>query len=232
MHRTKMLHFFVTLSPSNYQIDTSLLKKLYYGTAPPYNCIKTLRHDACLSERFFTFATVKRFVYILLVAVPLVACLLLGSCGDNPRAVSLLAHYLLGRTYADTGEAPQAINAYSEAANRADTTAADCDYRTLSRVHAQTAQLYYSQLLPDYMIRHERLAMKYAEAAKDTMAYLACYAMLAEGYETKNMNDSALLILSDAYSLYKKIGEDQMASKLCCSMADICRQQKDYPQAE
>ena len=30
-----MLHFFVTLSPSNYQIDTSLLKKLYYGTAPP-----------------------------------------------------------------------------------------------------------------------------------------------------------------------------------------------------
>ena len=144
----------------------------------------------------------------------------------------LRAHYILGRTYADRGELPQALNAYNDAADRADTTAADCDYHTLSRVHAQTAQLYYSQLLPDNMIRHERLAMKYAKMANDTMAYLACYAMLAEGYETKNVNDSALLILSDAYSQYKKVGKDQTASKLCCSMADICRQQKDYPQAE
>ena len=142
------------------------------------------------------------------------------------------AHYILGRTHADRGELPQALNAYNDAAERADTTAADCDYRTLSRVHAQTAQLYYSQLLPDNMMRHERLAMKYTKMANDTMAYLACYVMLAEGYETKNMNDSALLILSDAYSLYKKVGADQMASKLCCSMADIYRQQKDYQQAE
>ena len=142
------------------------------------------------------------------------------------------AYYILGRTHADRGELPQALNAYNDAADRADTTAADCDYRTLSRVHAQTAQLYYSQLLPDNMIRHERLAMKYAKVANDTMAYLACYVMLAEGYETKNMNDSALLILSDAYFFYKKVGADQMASKLCCSMADIYRQQKDYQQAE
>jgi len=142
------------------------------------------------------------------------------------------AYYILGRTHADRGELPQALNAYNDAADRADTTATDCDYRTLSRVHAQTAQLYYSQLLPDNMICHERLAMKYTKMANDTMAYLACYVMLAEGYETKNMNDSALLILSDAYFLYKKVGADQMASKLCCSMADIYRQQKDYQQAE
>ena len=150
-----------------------------------------------------------------------------GTCNEQMRA-----YYILGRTHYDRGELPQALDAYNDAADRADTAAADCDYRTLSRVHAQTAQLYYSQLLPDNMIRHERLAMKYAEAAKDTMAYLACYAMLAEGYETKNMNDSALFILSDVYSLYKKVGEDQMASKLCCSMADIYRRQKDLVQAE
>ena len=44
-----------------------------------------------MSERFCIFATVKRLVYMLMVAVPLVACLLLGGCSDNPRAVSLLA---------------------------------------------------------------------------------------------------------------------------------------------
>ena len=142
------------------------------------------------------------------------------------------AYYILGRTHADRGELPQALNAYNDAADRADTTAADCDYRTLSRVHAQLAQLYYSQLLPDNMIREERRAMRYAKMAKDTMQYLYCYGMLAEGYEMKILPDSALLILSDAYSLYKQSGHEKQAASLCCSMADICRQKKDYIQAE
>ena len=150
-----------------------------------------------------------------------------GTSNEQMRA-----YYILGRTHADRGELPQALNAYNDAADRADTTAADCDYRTLSRVHAQTAQLYYSQLLPDNMIRQERLAMKYAQVAKDTMQYLYCYGMLAEGYETKNLPDSALNILSDVYSLYKLAGYEKHAASLCCPMADIYRQKKDYKQAE
>ena len=144
----------------------------------------------------------------------------------------LRAHYILGRTYADRGETPQALNAYNDAADRADTTAKDCDYRTLSRVHAQMAQLYYSQLLPDNMIRHNRLAMRYAEAANDTMGYIACYAMLAEGYEMKIMPDSALDILSEAYQLYKDADANELAAGLCCSMADLFRQKDNYIQSE
>ena len=147
------------------------------------------------------------------------------------RNEQLRAHYILGRTHADRNELPQAVAAYNDAADRADTTAADCDYRTLSRVHTQTAQLYYSQLLPDNMIREERLAMRYAEMAKDTMQYLYCYGMLAEGYEMKNLPDSALYILSDVYSLYKLAGYEKYAASLCCSMADIYRQKKEYIQA-
>ena len=148
------------------------------------------------------------------------------------RNEQLRAHYILGRTHADRGELPRAVAAYNEAADRADTTARDCDYRTLSRVHTQLAQLYYSQLLPDNMIREERRAMKYAEMAKDTMAYLACYAMLAEGYDMKNMKDSAIIILAETYKLYNKVGATKFASALCCSMANICIQQKEYVQAE
>ena len=148
------------------------------------------------------------------------------------RNEQLRAHYILGRTHADRGELPQAVAAYNDAADRADTTATDCDYRTLSRVYAQLAQLYYNQLLPDNMIRHGRMAMKYTKMANDTMAYLACYAMLAEGYEMKNMSDSALQILLDSYSLYNKIGSRQLASSLCCSIAEIYRQQKNYSQAQ
>ena len=35
------------------------------------------------------------------------------------------AHYILGRTYADMGEAPRAVDAYLDAASQADTTAND-----------------------------------------------------------------------------------------------------------
>ena len=41
------------------------------------------------------------------------------------------AHYLLGRTYADRGEAPAALAAYHDAIDRADTTAVDCNFRQL-----------------------------------------------------------------------------------------------------
>ena len=148
------------------------------------------------------------------------------------RNEQLRAHYILGRTHADRGELPQAVTAYNDAAERADTTAKDCDYRTLSRVHAQTAQLYYSQLLPDNMIREERQAMKYAKMAKDTMQYLYCYGMLAEGYDMKDMKDSALIILTETYTLYNEVGATQLASALCCAMADICRQKNDFVLAD
>ena len=150
-----------------------------------------------------------------------------GSPNERMRA-----HYILGRTYYDRGELPQALNAYNDAIDCADTTAQDCDYRTLSRVHTQTANLYYSQLLPDNMIRHERLAMKYAQIAKDTMQYLYCYGVLAEGYDMKLMPDTALTMLSETYQMYKKAGLTEMAAGLCCCIAEKYRQKKDFRKAE
>ncbi len=55
------------------------------------------------------------------------------------RNEQLRAFYILGRTYADRGEAPAALEAYHDAIDRADTTAADCDYYTLCRVYSQMA---------------------------------------------------------------------------------------------
>ena len=144
----------------------------------------------------------------------------------------LRAHYILGRTYADLGEAPQAIDAYNEAADRADTTASDCDYYTLCRVHAQKASVYYDQLLPDNMIHEERLAMKYAKMANDTMTYIYCYGMMAEGYDMKNMPDSALIYMKDAYQLYKNIGKDSYAAGLSFSLADIYLQKGEIQKAK
>jgi hypothetical protein len=45
-----------------------------------------------------------------------------GTANDQ-----LLAHYLMGRAYHEQGEAPMALQYYQQAAECADTTAADCD---------------------------------------------------------------------------------------------------------
>ena len=45
----------------------------------------------------------------------------------------MLAHYLLGRCYADMHEALMALHCYQEAISRADTTAQDCDFARESR---------------------------------------------------------------------------------------------------
>lgn len=60
-----------------------------------------------------------------------------GSNNDKVRA-----YYLLGCAYRDAGEAPNALEAFHDAADRADTTSADCDYGLLMRVHAQSAELF------------------------------------------------------------------------------------------
>ena len=137
------------------------------------------------------------------------------------RNEQMRAHYILGRTYADRGESPAALDAYNDAVDRADTTAQDCDYKTLSRVHAQKAELFYYQLLADKMIREERQAMRYALLARDTMQYLYCYGLMAEGYDMKDMADSALYFLNEVYKLYKEKERFELAASLCCSMADI-----------
>ena len=70
-----------------------------------------------------------------------------GSANERMRA-----HYILGRTYADLGEAPRAADAYLDAASQADTMAEDCDYRTLGCIYSQIGDVYYRQLLLSHVI--------------------------------------------------------------------------------
>ena len=80
------------------------------------------------------------------------------------------AHYLLGRTYADRGEAPAAIAAYHDAIDRADTTAADCDYRQLCRVYSQMAKIFYQQNLVKDNLDALELSIKFGLKGKDTIS--------------------------------------------------------------
>ena len=216
---------------------------------------------------------------MLLMAVLMVASLLLGGCGDNPQAVSLLArtdslmadrpeaalqlldsvladsdrlsthfimqcrlrrlnainkfktvftsdyvaqaqtladyfdnhgtpneqmlaHYLLGLTYADSHDAPKALEAYHAAAACVDTSRVDCDYHTLSLVHIQMAEIFHQHYQPRMVIAELSIAQQLAYKDKDTLMALECYFDLSNEYERLGEKDTAFAIATKAARLF------------------------------
>ena len=116
------------------------------------------------------------------------------------------AHYLLGRTHADRGEAPAALAAYHDAIDRADTTAADCDYHTLASIYGQMGALYGKQLLLSNEINALRRASHYDFLAKDTLYALLDNGLVACAYILQNKNDSAETLIRNTMNLYQNHG--------------------------
>lgn len=131
-----------------------------------------------------------------------------GSANEQVRA-----HYLLGCAYRDMGEAPMALQYYQEAADHADTTREDCDYRQLSVVYAQMADLFYEQLLPYDML--EALSNQYQCSMKcnDTLHAIQAQKFRASAYELLGNSDSVINIRKRGFEAFKKHGFHQMAAQ-------------------
>ena len=130
------------------------------------------------------------------------------------RNEQLRAYYMLGRTYADRGEAPQAVIAYNDAINSADTTNTDCDYKILCRVYAQMATVLYHQDLYRDGLENVNRAVYYGYLAKDTLAALMAYTQKMDFYDMLQQPDSMLFVSSDAYEKLRQIGYSSYAAEL------------------
>ena len=119
------------------------------------------------------------------------------------------AHYLLGCVYRDLGEAPRAIDCYLDAAACADTTATDCDFRTLGSIYAQMADLYYKQFLLSYSIDARRRAHDYAIISGDTALAQYDREFIAGTYILMNRQDTAEYILKDVCDYFQTHGQTQ-----------------------
>ena len=127
----------------------------------------------------------------------------------------LLSRYLLGRTYADLGQTPQALEAYHDAADQADTTQADCDFATLGRVYAQMSDIfYYQNLMQDYLTYLD-YAIKYAWQARDTMMALneSAYRLLA--FDKMGETDSVIINFRMLFQQFKQVYGVETAAKYC-----------------
>ena len=133
----------------------------------------------------------------------------------------LRAHYILGRTYADLGEAPAAIAAYMDAADCADTTATDCDYHTLSRVYGQMARLYHQQLLFSHEADAHKQSAHFSFLSNDTLDAIYEMKMRAGAYILLNKEEEAEFLLRQAIELYRRYGYEQKALQASAMLMHI-----------
>ena len=142
------------------------------------------------------------------------------------------AHYILGRTYADRGESPAALDAYNDAADRADTTAQDCDYNTLCRVYAQEADLFFQQNLLDNYLSALDKSVRYAWEAKDTMMALNEKTHKIIAYDLLQRNDSVILLFNQAFEELCRFAGEEIASQYCMYPVNALLMEKLFPEAK
>lgn len=127
------------------------------------------------------------------------------------------AYYLLGRVYADMGEAPQALQAYYDAIESADTTSSDCDYQVLIPVYGQMSQLFHQQNLPHDEIWALKHYIEYIRRADSRKEYVIAKEQLIRPYYLLGKKDTVLQIINDSYSTLKAMGENQEAASALVS---------------
>ena len=131
-----------------------------------------------------------------------------GSANEQVRA-----HYLLGCAYRDMGEAPMALQYYQEAADHADTTREDCDFRQLSAIYAQMADLFYEQLLPYDMLEALEKQYHYALRANNILYALIAKEKQALAFEILDKPDTFLILKRKSFEELKIHGYHQEAAQ-------------------
>lgn len=129
------------------------------------------------------------------------------------RNEQMRANYALGCVYRDLHDAPMAIRYYNIAANKADTTHTDCDFRTLSRIYGQMATVFHDQRSPELELKYEQKAVDAAWLANDTLAAVLFYSGLAEPYSLLQNDDSVLVISENSYHILRELGYMELAAQ-------------------
>ena len=124
----------------------------------------------------------------------------------------MLAAYILGCSYLDDNDALTVLKYFHEAATMADTTAEDCDWRTLHKVHGQAGMLLFSQNALHDADKEYKLAFKYAMKAKDTLSALITLEQKANIYMLEGKMDSCIRLRKNLHTLYLKHGYAENAA--------------------
>ena len=123
------------------------------------------------------------------------------------------AKYLLGCTYSALNELPRALLTFYEAADCADTTLADCNYKVLSLIHGQCASIFHTQVQPRSELKELKQSEYYAWKDRDTLQAIKRYSQQSGAYDFLKMPDSVLYVKERAASLFREIGKPDRAAR-------------------
>ena len=141
------------------------------------------------------------------------------------------AHYLLGRTYADRGEAPTALAAYHDAIDHADTTNADCDYRQLSKIYGQMGKLFYWQDLLQNALWAYDMGYWNAMKGRDTLLALVYFEQKGKCYYDMGEPDSMKIVTHEVRRLYLQYGDTITANTAAGPLVYLSVVEKDFNKA-
>ena len=131
-----------------------------------------------------------------------------GDANEQMRA-----KYLLGCTYSALNELPHALLTFYEAADCADTTLADCNYKVLSLIHGQCASIFHTQVQPRSELKELKQSEYYAWKDRDTLQAIKRYSQQSGAYDFLKMPDSVLYVKERAASLFREIGKPDRAAR-------------------
>lgn len=142
------------------------------------------------------------------------------------------ANYMMGSVYRDKGNSPLALQYYNEAVAKLDTTKSDCDYRLLSKIYGQMADIYDLQRYPQMELKMLDKKAFCAKEAKDTMGYFLARERRASVFYMLGASDSVYNIAIQSYQDYKKIGRNDYAAASLAPLHEIYLRRKDYMKAK
>ena len=142
----------------------------------------------------------------------------------------LRAHYILGRTYADLGNSPDALKTYHSAIDKCDTLSEDCDFILLSKVYGQMAEVYKQYKLHRYALSANESAFHFALRGRDTLIACVFLENQVSNYCNLGLKDSALLVSSHAVRLFEAKGDTLAANSSLAPVIMIYAEREDYPE--
>lgn len=116
------------------------------------------------------------------------------------------AHYLLGCIYRDRKEAPQALQCYFDAAEKADTLNPSCDYTTLYRIYGQMSAIFDTQVMPKEELDALKKYSHYASKAGNIYEYIHGIELQVLPYRLTRDTAMILSIEQQVHDLYQEHG--------------------------
>lgn len=153
-----------------------------------------------------------------------------SSYGNQDEQAQTL--YMMGCVYRDRGNSPLAILYYNKALSTLDIKSNNSDFYLASRIYGQMSEIYSKQRCPQLEQQMNDSAAYYSLKAKDTINYLICKELTGSALYKQGQYEKVKQIAQNAYSLYKKIGRNDLAASSLSPLTDYYLREKQYKKAK